>query len=167
MGRKVHIMGIVNLTPDSFWEGSRAGGVEDALQRIRTQFAEGAEVVDVGACSSRPGAAQPSEEEEWARLEPVLTALAGKKISIDTYRSGIVQRAYDVMGPFLVNDISAGQMDPDMLRTVGRIGLPYVAMHMRGTPETMQQMTDYQDIVAAVIAYFRDFSHQAADNGID
>ena len=87
-------------------------------------------------------------------------------ISIDTFRAEIVRRAYEVIGPFLVNDISAGEMDPEMLSTVGRLGLPYVAMHMRGTPETMQSLTDYDDVVAEVIRYFREFEKKAADAGI-
>ena len=87
-------------------------------------------------------------------------------ISIDTYRSEIVRRAYEVIGPFMVNDISAGQLDPRMLSTVGRLGLPYVAMHMRGTPETMQQFTQYKDLLGDIKAYFRDFALKAADAGI-
>lgn len=175
----VHIMGIVNLTEDSFYAGSRtvAG---DALSRIRQMFSDGACVVDLGACSTRPGASQPSQEEEWARLEPVLRemngcGLSGERqfpgrefpaISIDTYRAEIVRRAYGLIGPFLVNDISAGALDPQMLETVGRLGLPYVAMHMRGTPQTMQQHTAYQDIVSEVKDYFVDFGRRAADAGI-
>ena len=87
-------------------------------------------------------------------------------ISIDTFRAEIVRRTYDTIGPFLVNDISAGEMDPEMLSTVGRLGLPYVAMHMRGTPETMQSLTDYDDVVAEVIRYFKAFEKKAADAGI-
>ena len=163
----VHIMGIVNLTQDSFYAGSRTAAT-DALSRAQQMWADGATVVDLGACSTRPGAPQPSLEEEWARLEPALREMAGNcpAISIDTYRSEIVRRAYEVIGPFMVNDISAGQLDPDMLPTVGRLGLPYVAMHMRGTPETMQQFTDYQNLVADIKSYFRDFALKAADAGI-
>ncbi|MBP3257231.1 MAG: dihydropteroate synthase [Bacteroidales bacterium] len=210
--QKIHIMGILNLTPDSFYAGSQVSGA-DALSRIRQMWADGADVVDLGACSTRPGAPQPSIEEEWSRLEPVLTEMAGYSlpgdsgrfatsgpshcparplcerpasgplplplsgggqapgreypaISIDTYRAEIVRRAYETIGPFMVNDISAGGMDPEMLETVGRLGLPYVAMHMRGTPETMQSLTDYDDVVDAVIRYFRDFGKKAADAGI-
>ena len=171
--QKIHIMGILNLTPDSFYAGSRAAGA-DALSRIRQMWADGADVVDLGACSTRPGAPQPSTEEEWARLEPVLREIGGGQaprrefppVSIDTYRAEIVRRAYETIGPFIVNDISAGGMDPKMLETVGRIGLPYVAMHMRGTPETMQRLTDYDDVVDAVKSYFRDFERKAADAGI-
>ena len=185
----IHIMGIVNLTPDSFYAGSRAQG-EEAIRRIETLFQEGADVVDLGACSTRPGSLQPSEEEEWARLRPVLE-MAGREapfsstslrdpiranvpekgaslpvISIDTYRSGIVRRAYELVGPFMVNDISAGGMDPRMLETVGQLGLPYVAMHLRGTPETMQKHTDYKDLIEDINAYFRCFAVKAREAGI-
>ena len=161
-------MGIVNLNADSFYAGSRteAGA---ALPRIRKMWQDGADVVDLGACSTRPGAPQPSLEEEWSRLEPVLSALGpegGKRISLDTYRSEIVRRACGCIGPFMVNDISAGALDGRMLETVGRLGLPYVAMHMRGTPETMQRLTDYGDVVEDVLEYFRRFSLRADDAGI-
>ena len=181
------IMGILNLTPDSFYPGSRVQ-TDDFLQRFTGMLEEGADVVDIGACSTRPGAPQPSLEEEWSRLEPVLEMLGreafpsaslrdpvranapGKaslpSISIDTYRSEIVRRAYDIIGPFMVNDISAGALDPQMLRTVGRLGLPYVAMHMRGTPENMQEYTEYQDITADINAYFRAFAARAEAAGI-
>lgn len=166
MDRKIHIMGIVNLTEDSFYAASRAD-VSTALARIRRMQAEGADLVDLGACSTRPGAVQPPLEEEWARLEPVLRQLSAETaVSIDTYRSKIVRRAYDLIGPFMVNDISAGALDPSMLETVGELGLPYVAMHMRGTPETMQQQTAYQDIVADVKAYFEAFAARAEAAGI-
>ena len=184
-------MGIVNLNGDSFYAGSRASGA-DAIARARQMWADGADVVDLGACSTRPGSTQPSLEEEWSRLEPALKTLSYTKpapsvyeprktgpsytksassvyepwISIDTFRAEIVRRAYEVIGPFIVNDISAGEMDPEMLSTVGRLGLPYVAMHMRGTPETMQSLTDYDDVVAEVIRYFREFEKKAADAGI-
>ena len=194
---KIHIMGIVNLTPDSFYAGSRVQA-DVALDRIQSMLEEGADVVDLGACSTRPGSPQPSLEEEWQRLKPVLTEMArknatpctqtassvlgpaknatpctqtalsvlGPAISVDTYRSEIVKRVYDTIGPFFVNDISAGQMDAEMLETVGRLGLPYVAMHMRGTPETMQSLTDYEDVTRAVIDYFKEFTVKAEEAGI-
>jgi len=191
----IHIMGIVNLNGDSFFSGSRTSGA-DAVARARQMWADGADVVDLGACSTRPGSTQPDVEEEWARLEPVLQEMAGQaghdgegatgpdgtvipgsdacvipgsdrvSLSVDTFRAEIVRRTFDTIGPFLVNDISAGEMDPQMLETVGRLGLPYVAMHMRGTPETMQSLTDYDDVVAEVIRYFKEFSKKAADAGI-
>ncbi len=169
MAENIHIMGIVNLTPDSFFEGSRVQGA-DATARIRQMWEEGARVADLGACSTRPGSPQPSLEEEWCRLEPVLQDIAPYvtpgSISIDTYRAEIVRRSYGIIGPFLVNDVSAGTLDPQMLSTVGQLGLPYVAMHMRGTPQTMQGCTDYSDITEDVLAYFRNFALQAADAGI-
>lgn len=170
----VHIMGIVNLTEDSFYAGSRVS-VANVAARVRQMLSDGADTIDFGACSTRPGSAQPTLEEEWSRLEPALCEIAGGGqvpgvqspiISIDTYRAEIVRRAYEVIGPFMVNDISAGAMDPEMLTTVGRLGLPYVAMHMKGTPETMQQFTQYTDLVADVKAYFREFSLRAQDAGI-
>ena len=165
----IGILGILNLTPDSFFAASRSAAGE-VVSRTARLFEEGADVVDLGACSTRPGSMQPSLEEEWARLEPALRLMAGTSlpaISIDTYRAEIVRRAYDVIGPFMVNDISGGQMDPQMLETVGSLGLPYIAMHMRGTPETMQQLTDYPEgIVAAVKAYFLAFADKARAAGI-
>lgn len=170
----IHIMGIVNLNSDSFFSGSRTSGA-DAVARAQKMWAEGADVVDLGACSTRPGSTQPDVEEEWHRLEPVLQEMAGHDVipgsdrvslSVDTFRAEIVRRTYDTIGPFLVNDISAGEMDPEMLDTVRRLGLPYVAMHMRGTPETMQSLTDYDDVVAEVIRYFKEFEKKAADAGI-
>lgn len=151
----IHIMGIVNLTPDSFYAGSRVQA-DAALSRIRTLFEEGADVVDLGACSTRPGAPQPSLHEEWSRLEPTLKEMGGyTPISIDTYRSEIVRRAYDIIGPFMVNDVGGGELDPMMLRTVGELGLPYVAMcpSCASTEE--------------VIDWFREFSVKAQDNGIE
>ena len=165
----IHIMGIVNLTEDSFYAGSRTS-VADVTDRARQMWADGADVVDLGACSTRPGAIQPSLEEEWARLEPALLQIAEldspSGISIDTYRAEIVRRAYALIGPFMVNDISAGTLDPEMLDLVGRLGLPYVAMHMRGTPQTMQEHTSYTDVVSEVKTFFQAFSHKAESAGI-
>lgn len=166
----IHILGILNLTPDSFFSGSRVA-TDDFSGRFRKMLSDGADAIDLGACSTRPGAPQPSEEEEWRRLEPALRQIAGlaegaRRVSIDTYRSGIVRRAYGIIGPFMVNDISAGAMDPAMMETVAGLGLPYVAMHMRGTPETMQQHTDYEDVVEEVNAYFDAFSARAEAAGL-
>ena len=163
-------MGIINVNGDSFYAASRAAGAEAAVERAGCLLEEGADILDLGACSTRPGAEQPSEKEEWRRLKPALEAIRKAfpkaKISVDTYRAGIVERTHDAIGPFLVNDISAGQMDARMLPLVGRLGLPYVAMHMRGTPETMQQFTEYTDITEDVKAYFEAFAAKADDNGI-
>ena len=162
-----HIMAIVNLTPDSFHAPSREAA-EQAGARIRTLCAQGADIIDLGAVSTRPGAAEVPLEEEWRRLAPVLRAWdAPALLSVDTTRAEIVRRVYDCVGPFLVNDISAGEDDPDMLATVGRLGLPFVAMHKRGGPRTMDALCDYPEgVVPALVAYFSDFARRAEEHGI-
>ncbi len=168
--RQIEIMGIVNLTDDSYFAGSRCADVESALSRIGQLVADGADIIDIGACSTRPGALPVGPEEEWNRLRPVLEAVRSRfsdvRISIDTYWSSVVQKTYDILGDFIVNDISAGEDDPQMLPTVGRLGLTYVAMHKRGTPETMQTLAEYQDVTQEVISYFREFSSRAEAHGI-
>ena len=162
-----HIMAIVNLTPDSFHAPSRVAA-EQAGARIRTLCAQGADIIDLGAVSTRPGAAEVPPEEEWRRRAPVLRAWdAPALLSVDTTRAEIVRRVYDCVGPFLVNDISAGEDDPDMLATVGRLGLPFVAMHKRGGPRTMDALCDYPEgVVPALVAYFSDFARRAEEHGI-
>lgn len=171
MKRKIRILGIVNLTDDSYFAPSRVDGSEALLQRVGTMLREGADRIDLGACSTRPGSKPVGADEEWRRLEPALRAIrqafpeAG--VSIDTYWASVVERAYDCIGPFLVNDISAGAYDAAMLPLVGRLGLPYVAMHLRGTPETMQSLTDYpRGVTAEVLKYFRAFAKRAAKAGV-
>jgi dihydropteroate synthase len=131
---------------------------------------EGADIIDIGACSSRPGSVPVGAEEEWRRLEPVLKAVRYSfphtRISIDTYWSFVVEKAYCQIGDFIINDISAGEDDPRMLSVAGRLGLEYIAMHKRGTPETMQSMTDYEDVTEDVISYFQGFASKAYDAGI-
>ena len=168
--RKIDIMGIVNLTDDSYFAESRCVDVAAALKRVSLLLEEGADIIDIGACSTRPGSVPVGAEEEWRRLAPVLKAVKEAfphvRLSIDTYWASVVRNAYDLIGDFIVNDISAGEDDPDMLPTVGELGLTYVAMHKRGTSQTMQQMTDYQDVVAEVKSYFDDFSAKADSFGI-
>lgn len=156
--RPIALMGIINATPDSFFAQSRYNfAILDDMP----------DIVDIGAVSTRPGSTAPSEEEEWQRLEPVLKAVSGRfPISIDTYRAGIVQRAYDLIGEFTVNDISAGEDDSMMLPLVGKLGLPYVAMHKRGNPQTMDSLCDYDDVVEDVLRYFDEFAVKAEYNGI-
>lgn len=170
-------MGTINLTPDSFYEPSRFDSVS-AMARIREFVEAGASIIDLGAVSTRPGASPVPLEEEWARLKPVLTALRGTsvpgitvehrfRISIDTTSSEIVRRAYDVVGPFIVNDISAGEDDPQMLPLVAELGLTYVAMHKRGTPRTMDELTDYAGgIMRQLTNYFSVFSRLAESAGV-
>ena len=153
--RKIEIMGIVNITDNSYFSASRClsedgkADVRAAMDRIRTMVHDGADIIDIGACSTRPGSQGVGPEVEWQRLEPVLEAVRKEfpelRISVDTYWAEVVRRTYDKIGDFLVNDISAGEDDPQMLPTVGELGLKYVAMHKRGNPRTMDLMTDYPD----------------------
>lgn len=171
MKRKIQILGIVNLTEDSYYAPSRAASCEAFLSRVRQMVAEGADWIDIGACSTRPGSQPVGAEEEWKRLEPALQALRGEFpdvcVSVDTYWATVVDRTYDCIGPLMVNDISAGAYDAEMLPLVGRLGLPYIAMHMRGTPETMQSLTDYpKGVTAEVLRYFKAFAKRAAKAGV-
>lgn len=149
-------MAIVNATPDSFYASSRTQSHNAVAERVEQVLAEGATIVDIGGYSSRPNADDVSVEEEWQRVEMALSATREVSrevaISIDTFRAEIVRRAADCFGEVIVNDITAGQGDAEMLRTVAERKLPYIAMHMRGMPQTMQQQTQYTDVVAEVVA---------------
>ena len=154
-------MAIVNVTPDSFYAESRVESVEGLCHRIARVIAEGATIVDIGGYSSRPGAAEVTVEEEWARVRMGLRAVQsleeGVVVSIDTFRAEVVRRAVEEFGKVIVNDISAGELDRDMLSVVAKYKLPYVAMHMRGTPTTMQSQTDYEGgVVRGVVEYFEE-----------
>ena len=169
----IQLMGIINLTPDSFFAPSRYDASR-ALSTIETMAEEGASIIDIGAVSTRPGAPDVSIEEEWARLRPLLESIAdpssrfGMEISVDTFRSEIVGRCYDTIGRFIVNDISAGEDDDEMLPTVWRLGLPYIAMHKRGNPRTMDSLCTYgDDIVEELKRYFKQFGQRAAEAGVE
>lgn len=168
--RRIDIMGIVNLTDDSYFSQSRCCSVGQAMARAERLVGEGAAILDFGACSTRPGSEPVGADEEWKRLEPVLKEVRRQfpdvRISVDTYWSQVVRMAYDLVGDFIVNDISAGEDDPEMLPLAGSLGLTYVAMHKRGTPMTMQSLTDYEDVVEDVVRYFEDFGQKAALFGI-
>ena len=168
--RRIDIMGIVNITDDSYFAESRCVNVSAALDRVSHMLAEGADIIDIGACSTRPGSVPVGADQEWRRLGPVLKAVKetfpDARLSIDTYWSSVVRNAYGLIGDFIVNDISAGEDDPQMLPTVGELGLTYVAMHKRGAPQNMQSLSDYQDVVAEVRSYFDDFSAKAESYGI-
>ncbi len=179
--RKIEVMGIVNITDDSYFAESRCldgQSVDKAVERTGRLLEEGADIIDIGACSTRSGALQIGPDEEWRRLEPVLRALSGEfpsaRISIDTYWSSVVERAYGLIGSFTVNDISAGEDDPKMLPLVGKLGLPYIAMHKKGTPGTMQSLCSYppshreglSDVSCAVSDYFDAFALRAKEYGI-
>ena len=168
--RNIQIMGIINLTDDSYFADSRCSDVTSALDRVAQMLAEGADIIDVGACSTRPGAEPVGAELEWCRIEPFLRAVVREfpeiRLSIDTYWSSVVRKAHALIGEFIVNDISAGEADPEMLPTVGELQLPYVAMHMRGDSMSMQSLTDYDNVTADVVDYFKAFSVKADRYGI-
>jgi len=164
------IMGIINLNGDSFYAPSRAATVDDFRRRADALLEAGADILDLGPMSSRPGATLVDAEEEWGRLAPVVTAAAqyypDVTFSIDTFRASVVLMAYQEMGPFWINDISSGEWDEAMLPVAGRLGLRYVAMHHHGTFETMHHTYIHEDIVADVKQYFREFAVRAREAGV-
>ena len=154
------VMAILNVTPDSFYAGSRmpdAGAVE---RRVREAVAEGAQLIDVGGYSSRPGADEVPADEVWRRVElgvgTVRRLAPDIPVSVDTFRSEVAAKAVEAFGPLIINDISAGELDPAMLSVAAKYDVPYIAMHMKGDPRTMQSQTDYRrDITTEVVDYFR------------
>lgn len=153
------VMAILNVTPDSFFSGSRMPDAPHVERRVREAVAEGASIIDVGGYSSRPGADEVSPGEEWRRVKLGVGAVRrlapGMAVSVDTFRSEVAARAIERFGPLIINDISAGELDPAMPAVAAKYGVPYIAMHMKGDPKTMQSLTDYKrDITAEVVAYF-------------
>jgi dihydropteroate synthase len=152
------VMGILNITPDSFFSGSRVFNAGEAEQRILKMMEHGADIIDIGAISTRPGSVMLSREEEWERLEPVLNLVKNNFIrnifSLDTVYAETALRAVEDYGIDIINDISAGEFDSEMFKTVAKLKVPYIIMHMRGTPETMQSLTDYGDMFGEIIYYF-------------
>ncbi len=166
------VMAILNVTPDSFYAESRMPDAEAVERRVREAIVGGASVIDVGGYSSRPGADEVSPEEEWHRVElgvgTVRRLAPDMPVSVDTFRSEIVERTVERFGEVIVNDISAGELDERMVPTVARLGLRYIAMHMKGDPKTMQTMTDYRrDIVTEVVDYFRMRCRQLLEAGVE
>lgn len=163
-------MGILNLTDDSYFAESRCADVQSALTRTERMLSEGADIIDIGACSTRPGSVPLGADEEWRRLGPVIAALKAEfphtPLSIDTYWSEVVRKAYDLTGSFIVNDISSGAQDPDMLATVGALRLPYVAMHSSGLHDGIHSHTGCGNIINAVVSFFEDFALRASRAGI-
>ena len=152
------IMGILNVTPDSFYAGSRKQNEAEIAKRIESILDEGGDMVDIGGYSSRPDAADVSETEELERLKLALELIKrdypGTIVSIDTFRASIARVAVEEYGAAIINDISGGQLDEAMFPTIAALKVPYILMHMRGTPKTMQQQTDYRHLTADILKYF-------------
>lgn len=163
-------MGIINVTPDSFYDGGKTTDLKQILNQVETMLKEGATFLDIGGYSSRPGADAVSEEEELKRVLPaiggILKEFPDVLISVDTFRSKIAKEAVD-LGAALVNDISGGNMDSEMLSEVSKLKVPYILMHMRGTPQTMTGLTDYENITKEVLKYFSEKIAAARAAGIN
>jgi dihydropteroate synthase len=148
------VMGILNVTPDSFFSGSRVLQVEDAYKKAERMLSEGASILDIGGHSTRPGADAVSEEEEIKRVLPVVEMLRKRFpeviVSIDTFRASVAKQAVEA-GAHIINDIAGGNLDPLMFETVAALNVPYILMHSRGTPQTMKELNQYDDLVTDVL----------------
>lgn len=153
------IMAILNVTPDSFYDGGAHFDLQGAVHHAITLWEAGANILDVGAYSSRPGANDISEQEELDRLLPVISSIREEIpesiLSVDTFRAKVARAAIEY-GADMVNDISGGNLDAAMFQTIGELKVPYVLMHMRGMPDTMQKQTDYEDLMLEITRYFKD-----------
>jgi dihydropteroate synthase len=171
-GDRTYIMGILNVTPDSFSDGGKFHTVDAALVQAARMVAAGADILDIGGESTKPGAAPVDEQTELTRVIPAIEAIRKHSdigeipISIDTTKATVAEAAI-LAGADIVNDVSGGKFDPQMLPTVGRLGVPYILMHMRGTPATMSQMTDYMDVVEEVYNFLQVQIDRAVECGID
>lgn len=165
------VMGIINVTPDSFYSTSRIAGEQELRTRIDTLLREGASIADLGAYSSRPGGAEEvSAQEEMRRLAPALRILRDEypalPVSVDTFRADVARWAVQEYGVAMINDISGGVLDPQMYPTIAKLQVPYILMHMRGTPQTMGELTDYQDLILDLIDYFIQRVGQLTELGV-
>lgn len=163
------VMGILNITPDSFYDGGKYNSEKAILKHVEQMLLEGATFIDIGAYSSKPGADFVSEDEELARILPIITRVLKEfpeaLLSIDTFRSRVAKECIQ-MGAALINDISAGKLDDTMLNTVADLHVPYIMMHMRGTPQTMQKQTVYNNLVKDILFYFSERIAAARQIGI-
>ncbi|WP_036152589.1 dihydropteroate synthase [Maribacter forsetii] len=151
------VMGILNVTPDSFFDGGKYKDESSILHQVEKMLNEGATFIDIGAYSSRPGALEVDEATELQRITPIVSLILEKfpdtVLSIDTFRSSVAKACIE-KGAAIVNDISAGLQDENMLSTVAKLNAPYIMMHMRGTPQNMQKQTDYEDILKEILYFF-------------
>ncbi len=165
------VMGILNITPDSFYSGSRKQTEKEITERIETILAEGGRMIDLGGYSSRPDAKEVSPDEEMNRLSLALDIILRHYpdviTSVDTFRAGIARACVEKYGVAIINDISGGQLDPEMFSTAADLQVPYILMHMRGTPQTMQQKVDYADFMGEVMLYFSEKIRQLNELGVN
>ena len=164
------VMGILNVTPDSFYAGSRGVTERDIIRRLHQITDEGASIIDIGAYSSRPGADEVSTEEEMSRLRMGLELIRKHQpsaiVSVDTFRADVAKMCVEEYGASIINDISAGQMDKDMFPTIARLGIPYIIMHMKGTPQDMQANPHYDNLLKEVFYYFSEKVQRLRDIGV-
>jgi dihydropteroate synthase len=152
------LMGILNVTPDSFYDGGYYFNKDTAIRQVQQMIEEGADIIDVGGYSSRPGAENIAPGDEWERLHPVLEMIRERYpdviISVDTFRSDIARKAVHHYRVDMINDISGGELDKEMFSTIAELNVPYVMMHMKGTPQNMKDKAQYDDLIREVSAYF-------------
>lgn len=164
------VMGILNVTPDSFYAGSRQQTEKDIINRADQIVEEGASIIDIGAYSSRPQAENISPEEEMRRLRTGLEIInrhhPGSVVSVDTFRAEVARMCVEEYGAAIINDISAGEMDPQMFGTIARLGVPYIIMHMQGTPQNMQMNPHYDNLLKEVFFYFSEKVQKLRDLGV-
>ena len=164
------VMGILNVTPDSFYSGSRKQTEDEIESRVRQIIGEGASIIDIGAYSSRPNADDVSPSEEMERLRKGLTVIQRVApdaiVSVDTFRADVAKMCVEEYGVGIVNDISGGMLDKDMFATVAKLGIPYILMHMQGTPQNMQHNPHYDDVVKEVFMYFAEKVQRLRDLGV-
>lgn len=164
------VMGILNVTPDSFYAGSRKQTEEEIAARAQQILAEGGSIIDIGAYSSRPNAEHISAEEEMKRLRNGLEIIGREHpdavMSVDTFRADVARMCVEEYGVAIVNDIAAGNMDSEMFSTIARLGVPYIMMHMQGTPQNMQQHPHYEDVLREVLYYFSEKVQRLRDMGV-
>lgn len=164
------VMGILNVTPDSFYAGSRQQTEKDIINRASQILEEGASIIDIGAYSSRPDAENISPEEEMRRLRNGLEIInrqhPGSILSVDTFRADVARMCVEEYGAAIINDISAGEMDPQMFGTIARLGVPYIIMHMQGTPQNMQMNPHYDHLLKEIFYYFSEKVQKLRDLGV-
>ncbi|AIY11781.1 dihydropteroate synthase [Cellulophaga baltica] len=164
------IMGVLNCTPDSFYDGGKYKNETEIINQVQKMLVDGATFIDIGAYSSRPGALQVNEEEELKRIIPIVTLVLKEfpecKISIDTFRSKVAEACIQE-GAALINDISAGNLDLNMMSVVAKHQVPYIMMHMKGTPQDMQQNTNYTNLLTDILSYFSEKIATAHDKKIN